>query len=36
MIALKCTVQELAEYSAIRHPEELSDAIRARLLAVKR
>lgn len=33
MIALKCTVQELAEYSAIRRPEELRDAIRARLSA---
>jgi hypothetical protein len=31
MIALKCTVQELAEYSAIRHAEELRDALRARL-----
>ncbi|MGH2610552.1 MAG: hypothetical protein ACRDHF_15840, partial [Tepidiformaceae bacterium] len=31
MIALKCTVQELADYSAIRHPEDLRDAIRARL-----
>lgn len=31
MIALKCTVQELAEYSAIRRPEELRDALRARL-----
>jgi hypothetical protein len=33
MIALKCTVQELAEYSAIRRPEELRDALRARLRA---
>ena len=31
MIALKCTVAELAEYSAIRRPEELRDAIRSRL-----
>jgi hypothetical protein len=34
LIALKSTVQELAEYSAIRRPEELRDAIRARLRAV--
>ncbi|MEX0781946.1 MAG: hypothetical protein WD557_04795 [Dehalococcoidia bacterium] len=33
MIALKCTVQELAEYSAIRRPEELRDALRSRLAA---
>lgn len=33
LIALKCTVQELAEYSAIRHAEELRDAIRARMAA---
>ena len=31
MIALKCTVEELAEYSAVRRPEELRDAIRARI-----
>ncbi len=31
MIALRCTVEELAEYSAVRHPDELRDAIRARL-----
>lgn len=33
MIALKCSVAELAEYSAIRRPEELRDAIRSRLSA---
>ncbi len=31
MIALKCTVEELAEYSAVRYPDELRDAIRARI-----
>lgn len=31
MIALKCTVEELAEYSAIRRPEELRDALRKQL-----
>ncbi len=30
-IALKSTVQELAEYSAIRRAEELRDAISSRL-----
>ena len=36
MIALKCTVKELAEYSAIRRPEELRDALRARLQAASK
>lgn len=31
MIALKCTVEELAEYSAVRRPDDLRDAIRARI-----
>ena len=33
MIALRSTVAELAEYSAIRHPEQLRAALEERLLA---
>jgi hypothetical protein len=31
MIALNATVQEIAEYSAIRRPDELREALRARM-----
>lgn len=31
MIALNSTVQEIAEYSAIRRPDELREALRARM-----
>ena len=33
LIALRSTIAELAEYSAIRHPEELRAALEKRFLA---